>query len=84
MSQVLGLDKEDPEELPEGAYAKPTKIYTLRMEDLGKKPQTKKELAEFIKQLPEVSEKVKKWHCRKHLLEPIEIFPEENDDPRKS
>ena len=84
LSQLLGLDKEDPEELPEEAYARPTKIYTLRMEDLGKKPQSKKELAEFIRSLPEVPEKVKEMAMQEALLKPIEIFPEENADPRKS
>lgn len=84
MAQALGLHLPDPEKVPEGTYDKPVKIYTLNMEDLGKKPQGKKELAEFIRSLPEVPEKVKEMALQEALLKPLEIFPEENADPRKS
>ncbi|MGI0106735.1 hypothetical protein [Salinimicrobium sp. WS361] len=84
MAQALGLHLPDPEPVPEGAYARPTKIYTLSMEDLGRVPQPKKELRDFIMQLPEVSEKVKQMALQEALLEPMQIFPDENEDPRKS
>lgn len=84
MAQALGLHLPDPEPVPEGAYTRPTKIYTLSMEDLGKVPQSKKELREFIMQMPDVSEKVKLMALQEALLEPMNLFPEENEDPRKS
>ncbi len=84
MGIALGLHLPDPEPVPEGAYQRPTKIYTLSMEDLGKVPQSKKELREFIMQMPEVSEKVKLMALQEALLEPMNLFPEENEDPRKS
>lgn len=84
MAQALGLHLPDPEPVPEGAYDRPTKIYTLSMEDLGRVPQPKKELRDFIMNLPEVSEKVKQMALQEALLEPMQIFPDENEDPRKS
>jgi len=84
MGIALGLHLPDPEPVPEGAYQRPSKIYTLSMEDLGKVPQPKKELREFIMSLPDVSEKVKLMALQEALLEPIKLFPQENEDPRKS
>jgi hypothetical protein len=84
MAQALGLHLPDPEPVPEGAYDRPNKIYTLSMEDLGRVPQPKKELRDFIMNLPEVSEKVKQMALQEALLEPMQIFPDENEDPRKS
>ena len=85
MGIALGLHLPDPEPIPEGAYKKPTKIYTLSMEDLGKVPQNKKELREFImKKIPDISEKVKLMALQEGLMEPMNVFPEENEDPRKS
>ncbi|WZL88310.1 hypothetical protein VS868_11955 [Salinimicrobium sp. 3283s] len=85
MAQALGLHLPDPEPVPEGAYDKPYKIYTLSMEDLGKVPLPKRELRDFIMKLPEVSEKVKLMACQEAGLEDhYVIFPEENEDPRKS
>lgn len=84
LAEVLDLQTKDEEPLPDAVYAKPTKIYTISMEDLGKKPQSKKELADFIRSLPEIPEKVKEMAMQEALLKPIEIFPEENEDPRKS
>ncbi len=84
MAQTLGLHLPDPEKMPDGVYDKPTKIYTLSMEDLGKKPQSKKELAEFIRSLPEIPEKVKEMAMQEAMLKQINFLPEENEDPRKS
>lgn len=84
LATLLGLDQPDEEELPPGVYDKPTKIYTLNMEDLGKKPQSKKELTDFIRSLPEIPEKVKEMAMQEAMLKEITIFPEANEDPRKS
>ena len=78
------IARPEKSELPQGAYDRPTKIYTLSMEDLGRVPQPKKELRDFIMNLPEVSEKVKQMALQEALLEPMQIFPDENEDPRKS
>lgn len=69
-------------DIPEGAYDKPIKIFTLNMQDLGKKPQSKKELADFIKSLPEVPEKVKELAIQEATMDGLEVFPDA--DPRKS
>jgi len=84
MGIALGLHLPDPEPVPEGAFQRPSKIYTLSMEDLGKVPQPKKELRDFIMTLPDVSEKVKLMALQEALLEPMNLFPLENEDPRKS
>lgn len=84
MGFALGLHLPDPEPIPEGAFQRPSKIYTLSMEDLGKVPQPKKELRDFIMSLPDVSEKVKLMALQEALLEPMNLFPLENEDPRKS
>jgi hypothetical protein len=84
MGIALGLHLPDPEPVPEGAFQRPSKIYTLSMEDLGKVPQPKKELRDFIMTLPDVSEKVKLMALQEALLEPMNLFPLDNEDPRKS
>ncbi|MBO2546103.1 hypothetical protein J0871_16930 [Salegentibacter sp. BDJ18] len=74
---------ENESDIPEGAYDKMIKIYTTSMSDLGKKPQPKKELAEFIKSLPnEISEKVKELAEQEAGLKQLEFLPDA--DPRKS
>ena len=73
----------DEVEIPEGAYDRPNKIYTMKMEDLGRKSQPRKELKEAILGLPEVSEKVKEQAMREAGLLDYEIFPE-NESSGKS
>lgn len=74
---------ENESDIPDGAYDKMIKIYTTSMSDLGKKPQPKKELAEFIKSLPnEISEKVKELAEQEAGLKQLEFLPDA--DPRKS
>ena len=84
LAEVLGLDQPDDEKIPDGMYDKPVKIYTISMEDLGKKPQGKKELRDFIQSLPEVPERVKEILEQEAMLKPINFLPEANEDPRKS
>ncbi len=78
------LARPEKSDLPEGVYDKPNKMYTLTMEDLGRESQPKKELSEFIKTLPEISEKVKELILQEAMLKPINFLPEANEDPRKS
>lgn len=68
----------DELEIPAGAYDRPNKIYTMKMEDLGRKSQPRKELKEAILALPEVSEKVKEQAMREAGLLDYEIFPDES------
>lgn len=84
LRETVIIARPEKSDIPEGAYDRPNKIYTISMEDLGRVPQPKKELRDFIMQLPEVSEKVKQMALQEALLEPLQIFPDENEDPRKS
>lgn len=74
---------QDEVEIPDGAYDRPNKIYTMKMEDLGRLSQPRKELKEAILGLPEVSEKVKEQAMREAGLLDYEIFPE-NESSGKS
>lgn len=83
LKDVVVANFEDETDIPDGAYDKMIKIYTTNMSDLGKKPQPKKELAEFINSLPnEISEKVKELAAQEAGLGNLEFLPDA--DPRKS
>ncbi len=81
--RVRMLDKEDAQELPEGIFQKPFKMYMQSAEALGMPPINRIELAKFIDEFPEITEKEKEALRREASIIPNKLFLDEQEDPRK-
>lgn len=89
MNMELGtlreLDKEDPIELPLEVFQKPFKLYSYDAEMLGLPTKVdRKKLLEFINELPELTEKERQLILQESLYEPLNLFPEDHENVRKS
>lgn len=84
LAPILGLDKEDPPELPTELFDRPFKLYTYDAKLLGLPTAVdKKKLGEFIDSLPELTEKERTRLRQEALIEPLTIFPEDHENVRK-
>lgn len=78
------LHEHDVEEIPEAFYDKPVKLLTLdpRIFEFGEANRVG--LEKFIDTLPELTEKQKIRIKQEALILPLKIFPNEQEDARKS
>lgn len=85
MGILLQLDKEDPVELPMELFQRPFKLYSFDAKMLGLPTAVDKaKIAEFIDNLPELTEKERHLMRQEALLEPLNILPEDHENVRKS
>jgi len=77
------LDQPDVEDLPSALFEKPFKLYTQSAEALGLPAINRMELARFIDELPELTEKEKEVLKREASILPNKLFPDEQEDARK-
>jgi hypothetical protein len=78
-----GLDQPDPIELPPALFEKPYIMYEMNSEFLGLPPIDRNKLAEQIDELPEMTEREKDLIKRDAAITQINIFPNEQENPRK-
>lgn len=81
---VREVHEPDKEELPEDLFKAPLKVYTADAESLGMPKVNRTQLKEFIEGLPELTEKEKMRLLQEADIQPFKIFPNEQEDPRKS
>lgn len=82
--KARGLDQPDKEELPEALFNKPWKLYAMDAEMLGMPSTNRIELGKLIDELPELTEKEKMMIKREAAVTQIKLFPDEQEDARKS
>lgn len=78
-SKMRGVGKEKPQEIPKELYNRPYVIYSMNPEDVGLKREDRKQLAAFIDDIPEVTEKQKIRMKRDAMVEDIKIFDDDTE-----
>jgi hypothetical protein len=81
---VLDLDKEDKEEIPNELFSRPVKIYSVDADFLGLPSVNRHRLAEMIDSFPELSEKERDRIKQEALVVQLKAFPDDQENPRKS
>lgn len=82
LGKLRQLDEPDIDDLPEGLFDRPFKLYTLDPEKAGIDKADRRELATFIDKLPELSELHKDLLKQEAGIFPHKIFLDEHEDPR--
>jgi hypothetical protein len=82
--KARGLDQPDKEEIPEELFNKPWKLYAMDAEMLNLPPVNRVEIGKLIDELPDLTEKEKIMIKREAVVLPIKLFPDEQEDARKS
>ncbi len=83
--KILGLDQPEAPKLPEGAYDKPFKMYSIDTEFLGLPKKNKTEIKAMLDKFPEISERIKlRLEEETGTLPTVRLFLDEHEDPRKS
>jgi CRISPR/Cas system CSM-associated protein Csm2 small subunit len=86
VSVLRGVNEEDKEDLPAEVFQPPFVVYTWDSEALEMPKVNRQKLAEMIDAYPELTEK-EKIRIKQEALIPgfkLKIFPNEQEDPRKS
>ena len=81
---VRGLDKERPKEIPGEWLKEQFVLYTTDVLEAGLEPINRPELKKQIESYPELTEKEKAMLLREALIEPLIIFPNEQENARKT
>lgn len=84
VANIRGLNEPDQEELPEDIFRAPFVVYTADAEMLGLPQVNRNKLEQMIDNIPELTEKEKIQIKREAQILPIKVFPNEQEDPRKS
>lgn len=84
LANIRGLNEPDKEELPEDIFRAPFVVYSCDTEMLGLPKVDRNKLSKLIDELPELSEKEREHIKREAMVLPIKIFPNEQEDARKS
>lgn len=85
-SVLRGVNEPDKEELPAEVFQAPFVVYTWDTEALDMPKVNRQKLAEMIDNYPELTEKEKIRIKQESLIPgfPLKIFPDEQENPRKS
>jgi len=75
---------EDKSDLAEELFQAPVVIYSINPEDLGLPKANRQKLAQMIDNLPELTEKERIRIKQEAQILPLKVFPNEQEDPRKS
>lgn len=84
IGEMREVHVEDKSDLAEELFQAPVVVYSLDPEDLGLPKANRQKLAEIIDKLPELTEKEKTRIKQEAMALPLEVFPNEQTDPRKS
>lgn len=79
-----GVNEEDKEVIPDHFYEKPVNLLTYDARILEFGETNRKALDDFINKLPELTEKERQRIKQEALLLPLKVFPNEQEDPRKT
>lgn len=82
IGKIRGLDQPDKEDLPEGLFNKPFKLYTTNAEDVGMIKADRRGIAEFIDGLSELTELQKEIIKREAGDMPFKLFLDKEENPR--
>lgn len=82
--ELRGGNLPDKEELPESIFQPPFVVYSTDSEFLGMPKVNRTLLSEMIDKLPELTEKEKIRIKQEALILPLKVFPNEQEDARKS
>lgn len=82
--ELRGGNLPDKEDLPESLFQPPFVIYSADAEFLGMPKVNRTLLAEMIDKYPELTEKEKNRLKEEALIHKLKVFPNEQEDPRKS
>lgn len=83
-SVLRGVNEPDIEEIPAEVFQAPFVVYTSSAETLGIPKPNRQRLAEMIDKFPELSEKEKEHLKREAGIKQLILFPNEQEDARKS
>lgn len=83
-TKIREVNVKDKEELPEELFQPPIVVYSCDAEFLGMPKVNRQKLGEMIDKYPELTEKEKIQIKREALVLPLKIFPNEQEDARKS
>lgn len=83
-ANMRGAFDEEVEEIPDELFRTPFIVYTCDAEMLGMPKVDRNKLSAQIDLYPDISEKEKIQIKREAQILPIKIFPNEQEDPRKS
>lgn len=82
---MRGVHEPDKEELPQELFTKPYKVYTIDAAELGMAKANRNNLKALIEKLPDLTEKEKTRLKQEADIDgSFKIFPDEQEDPRKS
>lgn len=82
--KVRGLDKEEKDDVPMDWFKEQFVLYTTTALEAGLDPIDRNELKKQIESYPELTEKERNMLLQEALIEPIILFPDESENPRKS
>lgn len=82
--EIRGVNEPEKEELPEEMFKAPFVVYTMNPEDLGLPKANRTKLAQIIDEYPDLTEKEKARIKSEAQALPLKVFPDEQEDPRKS
>ena len=82
LGKLRNLDQPDMEDLPEGLFTRPFKLYTMNPEDVGIAKADRREIAAFIDGLPELTELERDIIKREAGALPVKVFLDKEEDPR--
>lgn len=83
-SVLRGVNEPDAEELPAEVFQPPFVVYSCDAEFLGMPKANRQKLSEMIDKLPELTEKEKIQIKREAMILPLKVFPNEQENARKS
>lgn len=84
VANLRGVNEPDVEEIPAEVFQAPFVVYSCDAEFLGMPKVNRQKLGEMIDKFPELTEKEKIQIKREALVLPLKIFPNEQEDARKS
>lgn len=81
---IRGINEPEVEEIPAEVFQPPFVVYSCDAEFLGMPKVNRQKLGEMIDKFPELTEKEKIQIKREAMVLPIKLFPNEQEDARKS
>ena len=84
LGDMRGINLEEKDELPASLFEAPWVVYSADAEFLGMPKTNRNKISALIDAYPELSEKEKTHLKREALILPLKIFPDEQEDARKS
>jgi len=84
LANLRQVNEPDKEELPDKFFDKPINLLSLDANIFEMGSANRKSLEEFIDKFPELTEKERNRIKQEALILPLKLFPDEQENPRKS